>query len=196
MQATMTTTETLLTLDEYFDLPDEPGKVHELVGGRLIEMAKPTFEHNEVMAEGIVLLRLLCRERFPKLRVSADTEFVLNSGAVQAPDIVLLDQGKLAAAARYRGALKCAPDLAVEIVSRNESAEDLDEKVHSYLESGTKTVWVLWPRRRHAFAYHSDGSVQHVVAGEFLEAPGVLPGAKISLDEIFAPVGPAAGAKG
>jgi len=83
--------------------------------------------------------------------------------------------------------MRCSPDLAVEIVSPNEVPANLDDKVGNYLASGTKTVWVLWPRRRHALAYHRDDSVQHVMAGQFLEAPEAVPGARVPIDEILLP---------
>ncbi|MFN0102335.1 MAG: Uma2 family endonuclease [Bryobacteraceae bacterium] len=183
----MTTIDTLLTLDDYFDLPERPGVDVEMLDGKVVEMAKPSFEHNEMMIRCAHVLTVLCKSRFPNLRVSGDTEFVLNAGTVQAPDVVLLDQPAFETAGRYRGALQCAPALAVEIVSPHDTSAHVDDKVGNYLEAGAKTVWVLWPRRRHALAYHRDGSVQHVVAGQFLEAPEVLPGARIPLDEILLP---------
>ena len=85
---------------------------------------------------------------------------------------MLLERQPLERAERHRGALLCSPTLAVEVV---------------YLAAGTKTVWVLWPQRRQALAYHRDGSVQHVMAGQFLEAPEVLPGARVPIDEILLP---------
>ena len=182
-----TTTDTLLTLDEYFEIPDRPGVDFEMLNGKVVEMAKPSFEHNRIMARCMHVLIVLCESRFPSLLVSGDTEFALSPGTVQAPDVVLLDQPTFETAGRVRGALQCAPALAVEIVSPHETSAHVDDKVGNYLEAGTQTVWVIWPRRRHALAYHRDGSVQHVIAGQFLEAPGVLPGARIPLDEILLP---------
>ena len=184
----MTTIESLLTLDEYFDLPDRPGVDLEMLDGKVVEMATPSFEHNEIMGKCIHAFIVICGSRFPHLRVSGHTAFILNAGTVQAPDVVLLDERTFETAERYRGALQCAPDLAVEIISPHETSAHVDDKVGNYLEAGTRTVWVLWPRRRHALAYHRDGSVQHVMAGQFLEAPEVLPGARVSLDEILPPV--------
>jgi Uma2 family endonuclease len=181
-------TATLLTLDQYFDLPDAAGLSYELIDGRVIEMSKPTFGHNAIGMRTGHLLTVVCERSFPDLMVSGDTNFILGPGTVQAPDVVLLRRSVLESAGVYRGALQCAPDLAVEIVSPNESSADLDDKVGNYLNAGTSTVWVIWPRRRHALVYHRDGSVQHVLPGQLLEAPELLPGTGISLDEVFARV--------
>jgi len=183
----MTTIDTLLTLDDYFDLSDRPGVDFEMLDGKVVERATPSFAHNEIMIQCGSILSVLCKNRFPNLRVSGHTSFVLGAGTVQAPDVVLLDRQTSETSETYHGALRCAPDLAIEIISPHEASAHVDDKVGNYLEAGTKTVWVLWPRRRHALAYHRDGSVQHVMAGQFLEAPEVLPGARIPLDEILLP---------
>mgnify|MGYP000243175977 CR=1 FL=1 len=177
----------MLTLDEYFDVPGKPFIDFEMLDGKLVEMEKPGFKHNEILVRCAHVLIPLCENRFPSLAVSGNTEFVLSERTVQAPEAVLLDQRRLASAERYRDALRCAPDLPVEIVSPHETSANVDDKIGNYLEAGTKTFWVLWPRRRHALAYHRDGSVQHVMAGQFLEAPEVLPGARVTLDEILLP---------
>jgi Uma2 family endonuclease len=38
-----------------------------------------------------------------------------------------------------------APDLAVEVVSPNDSAEDIEKKVIEYLRYSTRMVWVFYP---------------------------------------------------
>lgn len=86
---------------------------------------------------------------------------------------------------RYRGAIKGAPELAVEIISPSESAEDVDEKVELYLAAGSKTVWVVWPNTRHVLIHYANGEVRKAGLGGFLDAPEVLPGAKIPVDSIF-----------
>ncbi|MBM3793213.1 MAG: hypothetical protein FJW31_03920 [Acidobacteria bacterium] len=90
----MTPTETLLTLDEYFDLPDQPGVVHEMLHGRLLEIAKPRFERKEIAGNWLHLLKLLCQKQFPEFRISGDTEFILNAETVQAPDALLARSGR------------------------------------------------------------------------------------------------------
>ena len=93
-------------------------------------------------------------------------------------------------AERYRGALRCVRSLAVEIVSPSESSTDLDDKIAAYLDNGTKTVWVIWPKRRHAMLYHSDSAAIHVRISEYLESPELIPGVRILLDRLFAQLGP------
>ena len=56
-------------------------------------------------------------------------------------------------AAGYRGCLpqgwgKIPPDLAVEVVSPNDSADALEEKLDDYQKVGVPLVWVIYPEPR------------------------------------------------
>ena len=64
----MTTIDTLLTLDDYFDLPERPGVDFEMLDGEVVEMATPSFGHNEIVGECFYVLKGLCKTRFPKTR--------------------------------------------------------------------------------------------------------------------------------
>ena len=178
-------TETLLTIDEYFDLPDKPGVFYELLQGRLIEMPAPTVGHGAIQTRTGGVLDRICQERFPDLFVASHAGFLLAPDTVQAPDVCVLRWSVYETAEVYRGAVKGAPELAVEIVSSSESAADLDDKVAAYLAAGTKTVWVMWPKRRHVTVHHRSGEVKDAALGDFAEAPEVLPGIKIAVESLF-----------
>ena len=181
----MTTVETLLTLEEFLDLPDQPGSAHELLNGRLIEMSAPQFEHGAVQTMMAFELMALARTSFPQLLVATHTGFVLNSGTVQAPDVLAIGRDSYRAMETKGGALVGAPDLAIEIVPPNESAQDLDDKVEAHLAAGTKAVWVVWPRTRHVLVCHQNREVRNAGYGGSLDAPDVLPGASIPVSSIF-----------
>ena len=84
-----------------------------------------------------------------------------------------------------RGALRGAPDLAVEIVSPNESGVDLDEKVAEYLAAGTRIVWVAYPKTRHVVAHYANGEIRNFTADQILDAGDLLPGLEIPVKDIF-----------
>ncbi len=41
-----------------------------------------------------------------------------------------------------------APDLAAEVASPDQTADDMAAKARRYLHGGTRLVWVLWPERQ------------------------------------------------
>ena len=51
-----------------------------------------------------------------------------------------------------------APDLAVEVISPNDLAKDLDEKLEDYLRAGVKLIWVINPETRTLQVYYPDGT--------------------------------------
>ena len=178
-------TATLVSLDEYLDLPEHQGVRHELLRGRLIEVSAPSLLHAGIQTKIAWALEDLTRGAFPNLIAGSHSEFLVDPETGQAPDNFLIDRQRQRGLERYRGAIKGAPELAVEIISPSESAEDVDEKVELYLAAGARTVWVVWPNTRHVLIHYANGEVRKAGLGGFLDAPDVLPGAKIPVDSIF-----------
>jgi Uma2 family endonuclease len=83
------------------------------------------------------------------------------------------------------GFLELAPDLAVEIVSRSNTVGQIERKIAIYLESGVKSVWVVYPRQRQVVV-HEPGSAPKVLT-EADEIPGgeVLPDLTIPVAKLF-----------
>jgi Uma2 family endonuclease len=54
---------------------------------------------------------------------------------------------------------KIPPDLAVEVVSPNDSADELEEKLDEYQKVAVPHVWVVNLKSRTVMVYRADGSV-------------------------------------
>ncbi|MGH7453184.1 MAG: Uma2 family endonuclease [bacterium] len=76
-----------------------------------------------------------------------------------------------------------APDLAVEILSPDDSFEDMMEKVDEYLSQGVKLVWVVITRTREVLVCSAQSKY---VVRDKLTAPELLPGFELSVSDIFA----------
>jgi Uma2 family endonuclease len=107
---------------------------------------------------------------------------------VRIPDVSFIALARLPHGRVPEGYIDGAPDLAVEIVSPSDRAEDVYGKVREYLEAGTRLVWVVWPRYRAITAYTQDGQIRELRAGDELGGDDVLPGFRVPVAEIFAPV--------
>lgn len=86
------------------------------------------------------------------------------------------------------GFVPFAPDLAVEIVSPNDRAYEIYDKVRQYLEGGTRLVWVVWPRHRSLTVFTSDGTVGELREGDKLDGGDMIPGFGVQVAEIFSAV--------
>jgi Uma2 family endonuclease len=84
-----------------------------------------------------------------------------------------------------QGFLPFAPDLAVEIVSPHDRAADIDDKVHEYLEAGTRLVRVFWPRRRAVTAHEPDADPRELGPDDFLDGGEILPGLRVRVADLF-----------
>jgi Uma2 family endonuclease len=86
------------------------------------------------------------------------------------------------------------PELAVEVVSPSDKADDLLEKVEEYFAAGVVQVWVVYPRRRVAHVFESFTSIRVVSTGQDLEGGALLPGFRLPLATLFEDLGPPPGA--
>ncbi len=77
------------------------------------------------------------------------------------------------------------PDLAVEVVSPTDFAEDLLEKIDEYFRAGVTLVWVVSPLRRLVYAYESPTLIRVLTTADELDGGAVLPGFRLAVAELF-----------
>ncbi len=83
------------------------------------------------------------------------------------------------------------PDLAVEVVSPTDFAEDVWDKVFEYFQAGVRLVWVISPKHRFAHVYESPSRMQLITESDALDGGEVLPGFRLPLHRLFDPIAPA-----
>jgi Uma2 family endonuclease len=77
------------------------------------------------------------------------------------------------------------PELLVEILSPNDTVEQIDEKIDAYLDAGIALVWIIDPRRRTAMIYQPGKQPRLVTENDDLEGGDVLPGFSVRFAELF-----------
>ena len=77
------------------------------------------------------------------------------------------------------------PDLAVEIISLTNTADEVAEKLEEYYKAGVRLVWVVYPVQMKIYAYTSTTQVRVLVPGDELDGGDVLPGLRLSLRDLF-----------
>ena len=86
------------------------------------------------------------------------------------------------------------PELAVEVVSPNDLAEDLRLKIAEYFRYGVQMVWVVWPKLCAVDVYESLTQVRVLERNDVLDGGRVLPGFTLALADLFRESPPAEGA--
>jgi len=82
---------------------------------------------------------------------------------------------------RVADAWVAVPDLAVEVVSPNDKADDLMEKVREYFLSGVRLVWVVYPRWGTVHVFDSFTKVRGLDRTDILDGGDILPGFTLPL---------------
>ena len=179
--------EARITPEDLLAMPGE--KSYELVHGQLVE-------RNMGLESSWVNGRLLARlDRFSEEHAlgwvfNAENGyqcFPQDPGRVRRPDVSFIRFGRLPGERLPEGWARIAPDLAIEVVSPNDTAYELDEKIEEYREAGVSLVWVINPKSRAVRVHRKDGSVSYFREGEELSGEDVVPGFRCPLREIFPP---------
>lgn len=170
---------TKLTFEEFLQVPEEPGKHFELDRGELIVEPSPTFRHNAVRMRIARHLQDFVRDH--RLgHVTVENDFRLAPDVVRNPDVAFVGNELLRKIDVDRSPIEAAPDLAIEVVSPTNSAQDMLTKVHQYLEAGSKAVWMFYPKLRVVEVHDSQG-IREVAAPACLEDDKVFAGLSYSL---------------
>jgi Uma2 family endonuclease len=175
----------LVTADELFEHP-EWGRC-ELRAGRVAFMSPAGAEHGEIA--GIIFGEIYIFVRSGRLGrvLTAKTGFIVsrNPDTVRAPDVMFLSERRVPTAGIPKHYLTIPPDLAVEVVSPNDTFSELTEKAESYIKAGVKLVWIVDPQTRRAHVYRAGKAMQTFTAAESLSGEEVLPGFELALNEVL-----------
>jgi len=77
------------------------------------------------------------------------------------------------------------PDLAVELISRTNLAEEIDTKITDYFAAGVRLVWVLFPDSGRIYVYESPERVTGLGRSDELDGGDVVPGFRLPIATLF-----------
>jgi len=168
-----------------FERLDQGADKIELLKGELIRVPPPEYEHMEIcerLFESLKAAVERLRQGNPSLklgRVHIERGYRMPGEPASwlQPDVSLTHPGQ-PVDRYYLG----APLIAFEVVSASATARQLDEKVSEYLANGAAEVWLIYPKRRHAWIYDGSGAARQETRS--IHMP-LLPDIDIPLEEIL-----------
>ena len=163
-----------------------PGKVTELVRGRLVVRDPPGTWHGAISAKLTYLLVGFVHHQGLGLVFAQDTGFKIGSDpdTVRAPDVACVARERVGVI-RERGYAELAPDLLAEVLSPDDRPGEVLAKVADWPAAGTKIVWVVDPERREARVHLQDGSLSILGNVDSLDGEDVLPEFTCSLSDVL-----------
>lgn len=106
----------------------------------------------------------------------------------RAPDVSFIAKMRLQEARQEpMEFFKGAPDLAIEILSPNNTRAEMEGRLRDYFESGAQIAWIIDPETESAEICNSLTNRRLLGPGGELDGESLLPGFKCKLNEPFAP---------
>jgi Uma2 family endonuclease len=158
----------------------------ELIDGVLVE--KPMGYTESVLASLLVeVLNAFVRSRNLGLVTSPDGTIRLWAGRVRIPDVAFFSWERMPNRRRPTEPIpSLAPDLAVEILSRSNTAAEMLLKRQDYFRVGVRLVWEIDPEERTVAVYTSPNSRVVLVEADVMDGGEVLLGFMLPLRDLFA----------
>jgi Uma2 family endonuclease len=106
---------------------------------------------------------------------------------VRRPDVSFIRQGRLPGGQAAGGHERVVPDVVAEVLSPNDMAYDIDERLEDYLRAGVRLVWVVSPTTRTVQVYRADNSGTRLRESDDLTGEDVVPGFRCRVGDLFPP---------
>lgn len=133
-----------LTLDEFLQLP-ETKPASEFINGEIEQKPMPQGEHSALQGELVTTINQLAKGKklayaLPELRCTfGDRSIIPDIAVFEWSRIPRTEEGKIA------NKFEIPPDWIIEILSPEQSANKLIEKIVFCLNHGTKLAWLIDP---------------------------------------------------
>lgn len=176
----------LLTADEYFH--QQPDCRSELLRGRVIPLSPAGGRHGSVAARFAHFLFAFVEQHDLGNVSTCDTGYILERApdTVRAPDVGFVAKSRIPASGIPVKFWPFAPDLAVEVVSPDDTWSYVEAKTRQWLEAGTREVWLVDPGLREVHLHCAAAPPQRLHDAAELTS-SLLPGLRLAVTALLGP---------
>ncbi len=185
----MAITSRRLTLDEFLALPEESPAL-EYLDGVVIQKMSPKMFHSQMQTTFVENVNLYARPRrmalaFTELRATfGGWSPVPDVGVYRWARLPRRPDGKLLADSRTPW------DVAVEVVSPDQSRAELEEKCRWYCANGVEIALMIDPDREDVVRFGADGTRTELRDTARIDLDSVLPGFELTPAALFSALYP------
>jgi Uma2 family endonuclease len=174
------------TVADVVRLEAQENRLCELVDGVLLEKVMGFIESLLAMRLGALLTAFVTEK---KLGITAGEAGMLEilPDQIRIPDASFISWERLEGSGfPEQAAPDLAPDLAVEVLSTENTERELRRKLDEYFEAGVRLVWYVDPATKTVTAYTAPADAVVLTEADTLTGGDVLPGFEASLRDLFA----------
>ena len=175
------------TEQDVIDFDEHEDRLCELIDGTLVEKTVGAYE-SFLAVSLICLLGDFVKRNNLGIVLGEAGMMRLAPGLVRIPDVSYVSLARLPGHRVPREPIPdLVPDLAVEVISRSNTRQEMDRKLQDYFTAGVRLVWYVYHTpRREVWVYVSPTEYTIIREGETLDGGAVLPGFQLSLADLFA----------
>lgn len=164
-------------------LVEQEKRLCELIDGTLVE--KPVGYWEALIATNVstILGNFVAQHNLGAVS-GADSTMRMKSGRVRLPDVAFVSHARLPKTREPIPTL--SPDLAIEVLSQNNTDSEIRQKLLEYFQSGTAVVWIIDPASRTVSVYHAANQPTQLLDEQAtLDGGAVLPGLSFAVAHVF-----------
>jgi len=181
----------LLTSDEFWDRYGDQEEFadglrlhYELINGEAVDDPMPMPIHGRLQKRLIRWIDTFLDDH-PLGEVFGEVHCKVSRKDTFVPDVLYVSAARLAPL-NLNKPFPLAPDLAIEIISPDNRADQTQEKIDAYLANGTQQGWVVYPASEEVIVHYTDRTARTFIIGEVLTPQDLLPGLIIPVADLFA----------
>lgn len=163
---------TLVSIEDYLSTSYSPDR--EYVDGRIVERNLGEKTHSSIQGNIYFFLRSRCREL--GIKVYPEQRVQVSPTRFRIPDVTVVKTSQ------HQGEIfRNPPHLCIEVLSKDDTMEYMQEKIDDYLNFGVPYVWIINPRLRKGYVATKAGIVE--ASFGFLETSD--PEIRVPVAELF-----------
>jgi Uma2 family endonuclease len=171
---------------DVIEVHDRENRLCELIDGTLLEKTAGNYE-SYLAGVLIQLLGAFVQQNGLGIIMPPDGMMRLAPGLVRLPDVSFISWERLPGRKiPHKEIWDLAPDLAIEVISRGNTRQEMARKLTDYFSAGVRLVWYVYPAACEVQAYESPDKCVTLSAEGTLDGGQVLLGFQLPLSTLFA----------
>ena len=165
--------------------------LYEIVDGKLVEYSSTTYASITTNRLAQQIMHFVEGRNLGEALVLALFHLPLEVERQRRPDVAFISTARWPQdrpMSIVDNAWKIAPDIAIEVVSPTDRAEELAEKIGEYFAAGVIQVWVVYPLLKSIQVHESAALARSYYETEILTGGTILPGFQLTVGSIFPPL--------